>query len=101
MSESPRTSRRTLRQLYGRRHATGADEDPPAPSIDNQRYCAAIIERINALPSLKTQPMRAIRRDLSRMLKSAPARDVIQLAKRLIAQEPRFRWLAYELIYHH
>jgi 3-methyladenine DNA glycosylase AlkD len=61
-----------------------------------------ITSRLRALPSLKTENVRALRREYSRRLAKTPPQDVVALALRLMDQpgfEPRF--IAYELVSHH
>lgn len=56
---------------------------------------------IRALPSLKTEPVRAVRRAYSKRLAKAPAAFVIEVALRLLDEHGISRFVAYELIKHH
>jgi 3-methyladenine DNA glycosylase AlkD len=74
--------------------------DQTSSSIENPRRCAEILARLRALPSLKTGPIRAIRRDVSRQLKTLPGEGVVALAKLLVNTDATVRWVGYELIFH-
>ena len=65
-------------------------------------FAEAIQARIHALPELKTQDVRAVRRDFSKRLAKADPDFVMKLAlnlRKLPAFE--FRFIAYELAQHH
>jgi len=70
-------------------------------AMENQRRCAEILTRIRTLPSRKTEPLRDIRRDVSRQIKTVSAKEVVKLAKLLVRTNPTVRWFGYELILHH
>jgi 3-methyladenine DNA glycosylase AlkD len=60
-----------------------------------------ITRRIHALPSLKTESVRAVRREYSKRLTNSPAEYVIDLALQLLDKPGIHRFVAYELIKHH
>src|SRR5688500_4724991 len=63
---------------------------------------AAIVTRIDQLPKLSTQPIRALRRQFSRHLAKAEPGIVIEIARQLLARNRfEYRFVAYELISHH
>lgn len=66
-----------------------------------ERLASEIAARIRALPSLKTVPVRAVRREFSKRLASSPAGLVIDVAIRLLNKPGINRFVAYELIKHH
>jgi hypothetical protein len=45
--------------------------------------------------------VRPLRREISRRLTQAAPVQVIELARRIIMEEPDLRWFAYELAHHH
>jgi len=51
-------------------------------------------------PDARTPDIRAVRREYSRRLRKAPAREVVRLA-RLLLEVHRRREVAYELLFHH
>jgi 3-methyladenine DNA glycosylase AlkD len=57
-----------------------------------------IAARLQALPSLKTEPVRAVRREFSRRIAGTTPQEVLELALRLLDQH---RFVAYELVHHH
>jgi len=60
-----------------------------------------IAERLRRLgPDARTPDIRAVRREYSRRLRGAPAREVVQLARLLLEVHGR-RDVAYELLFHH
>lgn len=71
-------------------------------AIDVGVLAAEIGERLRALPDLKTDTVRALRREYSKRLAKAPPRAVVQMALRLMKQ-PGFesRFVAYELVHYH
>jgi len=71
-------------------------------AIDVGVLAAEIGERLRALPDLKTDTVRALRREYSKRLAKAPPRAVVQMALRLMEQ-PGFesRFVAYELVHYH
>ena len=75
----------------------------PATTQPPVRDLLAQIEaRLKALPDLKTEPIRRIRRDVSQKLSKAPPSDVLALAMKLLVRGgwPQ-RCVAYELVSHH
>ena len=75
---------------------------PVATQIEGADELAhEIAARIRALPSLKTEPVRAVRRLYSKRLANSPARYVIDVALRLLDDRGISRFVAYELIKHH
>jgi 3-methyladenine DNA glycosylase AlkD len=71
-------------------------------TINPAALAVEIGERIEALSSLKTEHVRALRREYSKRLAQAPPEAVIELGLRLLNQ-PRLeaRFVAYELVSHH
>src|SRR5512140_1991918 len=61
---------------------------------------AAIDAEIKALPVRNTPTMRTVRRKYSRILQTAPAEFILQLAMSLCKIEA-YRWIAYELVRGH
>ena len=60
------------------------------------------IERVLRETPLVTEPVRAVRREFTRRVRSFPARDVVLLADRLLdSAVPAARFVAYELMQHH
>jgi 3-methyladenine DNA glycosylase AlkD len=58
--------------------------------------------RIRALPELKTEDVRAVRRDVSKLLANADPHLVMKLALKLLKLSAfEFRFVAYELVQHH
>lgn len=61
-----------------------------------------IVGRMNALPYRSVQPIRELRREFSRRIKTWPAREVVAFADRLLdAPGPGYRHLASELLLFH
>jgi 3-methyladenine DNA glycosylase AlkD len=60
-----------------------------------------IAARIRALPSLKTEQVRAVRRGYSKRLAKAPAAFVTEAALRLLDNRGISRFVAYELVKYH
>ena len=60
-----------------------------------------IAETIRALPSSKTEPVRALRREFSKRLARTSASFVVDVALHLIDEPGVDRFVAYELIKHH
>lgn len=71
-------------------------------SLDVEKLVAEIDERLRALSSLKTENVRALRREFSKRIAQARPQVVIELALKLL-EFPRFeyRFVAYELIAGH
>lgn len=68
--------------------------------MDPCEVASKILRRLDDLPYKKTQPMRRIRRALSRDFRSKPPEFVLSVAMELLRQG-RYRWIAYELIAAH
>src|ERR1041384_4043757 len=60
-----------------------------------------IAAKIRTLSSVKTEPVRAVRRTYSKQLAEAPAPYVIDVATRLLQKHDINRFVAYELLKHH
>jgi 3-methyladenine DNA glycosylase AlkD len=65
------------------------------PDLDPSGVADAIHRQISALDDQSAAPVRVVRREWSRRLRSAPADDVLAVADALV---PRQRWVAYELV---
>lgn len=75
---------------------------PVATEIESAEELAReIAAKIRALPSLKTEPVRSVRRAYSKRLAKSPARYVIDVALRLLDMRGISRFVAYELVKHH
>jgi 3-methyladenine DNA glycosylase AlkD len=59
-----------------------------------------IFTELESLPEMRTAPMRRVRREYSKRLRSKPAWFVLELA-RLIINSRQHRWIAYEIIHDH
>jgi 3-methyladenine DNA glycosylase AlkD len=70
----------------------------PSDPEDEEALAAEIDRRIRALPDQRVDSIRAVRREYSNLLRSAPAGRVLSLALALVGRQ---RWVAYELLYHH
>ena len=68
---------------------------PPDEPNNAEQLAAEITARLPALPSVKTDPVRAVRREFSQRIASAPPQQVLGLAPRLLDQQ---RFVAYELV---
>lgn len=69
--------------------------------IASRTLAAEIIHRLSQLgPDARTGDVRTLRREYSRSLRRAPAREIVDLAKILVAGHQR-RDVAYELVFHH
>ena len=67
-----------------------------------EQLAAAIDERLRALPSRFTEPLRALRQQLSREVAERPAQEVVQLALALLRYPTlQHRFLGYELVHYH
>ena len=67
-----------------------------------EQLAATIDERLRALPSRFTEPLRALRQQLSREVAQRPAQEVVQLALALLRYPSlQHRFLAYELVHYH
>src|ERR1700682_6334551 len=70
---------------------------PPVPEL-----LAQIEARLKALPDPKAEPIRRIRRDVSRMLITGPSSTILAIAFRLLVRGGwAGRCVAYELVSHH
>jgi 3-methyladenine DNA glycosylase AlkD len=70
----------------------------PHEQFDIDQLAEEIDGRLQALTSLKTEPVRAVRREFSGRIAGASPQEVIMLALRLL---DRHRFVAYELVHHH
>ena len=68
------------------------------PVRDSSGQGDAIHRQISALEDQSVAPVRQVRREWSRRLRSAPAAEVLAVADALV---PRQRWVAYELVEGH
>lgn len=66
-----------------------------------ETFADGIAARIRALSSLKTEPVRAVRREYSRGLANCAPQFVIDVALRLLRDPGIDRFVAYELVMHH
>lgn len=79
---------------------TNREDKAQTPSV--KTLIEEIQARVHALPELKTQAIRAVRREFSRQLKNASADMVLRLALGLLKLPAfEFRFFAYELVQHH
>lgn len=60
-----------------------------------------IAEKIRALPTMKTDAVRAVRREFSKRLAKSPSAFVIEIALRLFGEPAIHRFVAFELVQHH
>jgi len=75
---------------------------PKEPSPEIKKLVTEISRELKALPVLKTEPIRGVRRQFSKRLADRPPRFMINLALALIARPNLvYRIVAYELIYYH
>jgi 3-methyladenine DNA glycosylase AlkD len=73
---------------------------PPQPSPKTLE--AQIVASVNALPTLDATSIRNLRRQFSRELKAYPGKAILELAFKLLQRSGfAYRFIAYELIYHH
>jgi 3-methyladenine DNA glycosylase AlkD len=66
--------------------------------INIEQLAEEIDARLQALPSSKTEQVRAVRREFSKRIAEASSQDVVMLALRLL---DRHRLVAYELVHYH
>ena len=66
--------------------------------IDIEQLAGEIDARLQALTSLKTEQVRAVRREFSGRIAGASPQEVVTLALRLL---DRHRFVAYELVHYH
>jgi 3-methyladenine DNA glycosylase AlkD len=75
---------------------------PQTTSPEIKSLVTAISKELRALPQLKADPIRGVRRGFSKRLADRPPRFMINLALALIARPNLvYRIVAYELIHHH
>jgi len=75
---------------------------PQKPSPEITKLVTEIGRELKALPVLKTEPIRCVRRAFSKRLADHPPRFMIDLAFALIGRPNLvYRIFAYELIYYH
>jgi 3-methyladenine DNA glycosylase AlkD len=67
----------------------------------SEDFASEIAERIRALPTTKTDDVRAVRREFSKRLAKSPAAFVIEIALRLLREPAIHRFVAFELVQHH
>src|SRR5882724_7771866 len=85
---------------YSRMNHSGVNNDSQVSSVKS--FAEEIQARIHALPELKTQDLRAVRRDFSKRLAKADQDFVMKLAMNLLKLSAfEFRFIAYELLQHH
>jgi 3-methyladenine DNA glycosylase AlkD len=61
-----------------------------------------VVERLRLLAGRKTHEIRAMRREFSKQLKTAPPAEVMAIAAKLLETPSTYhRFVAYELIHHH
>jgi 3-methyladenine DNA glycosylase AlkD len=71
-------------------------------SSDITTLASEIESRVRALTSLRTAEIRALRREFSKRITKASAKDVVELALLLLSRGAiEYRFLAYELVCHH
>jgi len=69
---------------------------------ESHQIAEEIAGRLRQLQGRKTPEIRAMRREFSKRLKTAPAGEVMGIAEKLLASPGNHhRLVAYELIYHH
>jgi 3-methyladenine DNA glycosylase AlkD len=66
-----------------------------------EEFAREIAAKIRALSSLKTEPVRAVRRAYSKRLAKSPARHVIDVALQLLDMAGINRFVSYELVKFH
>lgn len=71
---------------------------PAHESTESEHLAEEIAARLQALPSAKTEPVRALRREYSRRMAGSTPQDVLDVALRLLDQH---RFVAYELAHYH
>lgn len=69
--------------------------------MNPQSLAQEIYVQINALAEKSTQPIRELRKQHTRKLKSATPDEMLALAQALIALDDKLRWVAYELVHYH
>jgi len=71
---------------------------PSDEPITSEQLAGEIAACLQALPSLKTELVRVVRREFSRRIANAPPQEVLALALHLLNQH---RFMAYELVHYH
>jgi 3-methyladenine DNA glycosylase AlkD len=72
------------------------------PSPETARLAREIHSRLDHLPVPNTAAVRAVRREFSRRIASAPPESIIQLALRLLQRNSDLlRFFSYEIVSHH
>ena len=66
--------------------------------INSELLAKELATRLQALPSMKTEPIRAVRREYSSLLAGEPPQEVLEMALHLRDQH---RLVAYELVHYH
>ena len=75
---------------------------PEMQALDAAALAAEIETRLRALPDRKTDTIRTLRREYSKRLSKATAKEVVDVALRLLDQEHgESRFVAYELVHYH
>lgn len=75
-------------------------DDPPSSSPSE--LAAEIEQRLRALPSLKTEAVRALRREYSKVIAKSSPQFVVELAGRLLDRGSIIhRFIGYELVHSH
>jgi 3-methyladenine DNA glycosylase AlkD len=70
----------------------------PHEPLKSEQLAEEIVARLHALPNLKTDTVRMVRREFSRRIATATPEEVLVLALCLLEQH---RFVAYELVHHH
>jgi 3-methyladenine DNA glycosylase AlkD len=68
--------------------------------MEPKDFASALITELESLPVLKTAPMRKVRREFSKRLRSEGAGYVFEVAQAIL-DSGKHRWIAYELIRDH
>jgi 3-methyladenine DNA glycosylase AlkD len=80
----------------------GSSVDDKSQTMSVKALTEEIQARVHALPELKVDTLRALRREFSKRLQNASADLVSKLARSLLKLPAfEFRFLAYELVQHH
>jgi 3-methyladenine DNA glycosylase AlkD len=68
--------------------------------MEPKDFVSALVTELESLPESKTAPMRKVRREYSKMLRSEEAQYVFEVAQTIL-NSGKHRWVAYELIRDH
>ena len=68
--------------------------------MEPKDFASALVTELESLPELKTAPMRKVRREYSKTLRSEEAQYVFKVAQAIL-DSGKHRWIAYELIRDH